>query len=125
MKKLYLLLLFLAVSTGGFAQKCGTMNHWEKAQAQDPNTETRKQQLEEYTRSWIQNKTTGGGIITIPVVVHVVYNTSEENISDDQIQSQIDVLNEDFRLMNDDSLDDSHPFWQYTIDSQIEFSARP
>ncbi len=34
--------------------------------------------------------------IHIPVVVHVIYKTSEQNISYDQIQSQIDVLNEDF-----------------------------
>ena len=34
-------------------------------------------------------------IITIPVVVHVVYYNSNENISDLQIQSQIDILNND------------------------------
>lgn len=33
---------------------------------------------------------------TIPVVVHVIHNGGAENISDAQIQSQIDVLNEDF-----------------------------
>lgn len=33
----------------------------------------------------------------IPVVVHVIHNGGVENISDAQIQSQIDVLNEDFR----------------------------
>src|SRR5947207_1794051 len=41
--------------------------------------------------------------VTIPVVVHVVYHTPSENISDQQIQSQIDVLNEDFRMMNSDT----------------------
>ncbi|MBF9142577.1 M43 family zinc metalloprotease [Hymenobacter properus] len=40
------------------------------------------------------------GIVTIPVVVHVVYNTAAENIKDEQIQSQIDVLNEDFQKNN-------------------------
>lgn len=35
----------------------------------------------------------------IPVVVHVIHNGGVENISDEQIQSQIDVLNEDFRKM--------------------------
>jgi hypothetical protein len=40
--------------------------------------------------------------ITIPVVVHVLYNKDEENISDDQIHSQIDVLNKDFRGTNPD-----------------------
>lgn len=34
--------------------------------------------------------------IHIPVVVHVIYKTAEQNISYEQIQSQIDVLNEDF-----------------------------
>lgn len=32
----------------------------------------------------------------IPVVVHVIHNSGSENISDAQIQSQIDALNEDF-----------------------------
>jgi PKD repeat protein len=33
----------------------------------------------------------------IPVVVHVIHDGGTNNISDSQIQSQIDVLNEDFR----------------------------
>jgi PKD repeat protein len=36
----------------------------------------------------------------IPVVVHVIHNGGPENISDAQIQSQIQVLNEDFRKMS-------------------------
>ncbi len=40
----------------------------------------------------------GLGIITIPVVVHVIHNAPIENISDAQIQSQIDVLNAAFDL---------------------------
>ena len=38
-----------------------------------------------------------GIIYQIPVVVHVIHNGGNENISDAQIQSQIDVLNEDYR----------------------------
>lgn len=38
--------------------------------------------------------------ITIPVVVHIVYNSSTENISEEQIRSQIDILNQDFNLEN-------------------------
>ena len=40
--------------------------------------------------------------VTIPVVVHVVYNTPEQNISDAQVQSQIDVINEDYTAANSD-----------------------
>jgi Pregnancy-associated plasma protein-A len=42
--------------------------------------------------------------VDLPVVVHVVHNTGipEQNISDDQIHSQIDVLNADFQAQNSD-----------------------
>jgi hypothetical protein len=42
------------------------------------------------------------GVTRIPVVVHVVWNTPQQNISDAQITSQIDVLNRDFRRTNPD-----------------------
>lgn len=38
--------------------------------------------------------------VNIPVVVHVVYNTASENISDEQIFSQIEVLNRDYNASN-------------------------
>src|SRR5262249_855583 len=36
-----------------------------------------------------------GGVVKIPVVVHVVFNTASENISDAQVKSQIVALNKD------------------------------
>lgn len=42
------------------------------------------------------------GHVDIPVVVHVVYGSEVENISDAQIMSQIRVLNEDFNRQNAD-----------------------
>ncbi len=36
-------------------------------------------------------------VYIIPVVVHVIHNGGVENISDAQVQSQVDVLNEDYR----------------------------
>jgi Pregnancy-associated plasma protein-A len=41
-------------------------------------------------------------LITIPVVVHVVYRTADENISDAQVRSQIPALNRDYRARNAD-----------------------
>ncbi|MTI31700.1 zinc metalloprotease [Cytophagales bacterium RKSG123] len=60
-------------------------------------------------------------ILTIPVVVHVVYNTSQQNVSDSQIQSQIDVLNEDFRKLNDDHTNTPSEFADLVADIGIEF----
>ncbi|MGH1339868.1 MAG: zinc metalloprotease, partial [Aureispira sp.] len=39
---------------------------------------------------------------SIPVYVHVIYSNSQENISDAQIQSQLDQLNADFAASNAD-----------------------
>ncbi|MCK6601643.1 MAG: T9SS type A sorting domain-containing protein [Bacteroidetes bacterium] len=66
------------------------------------------------------NKVTSGTLITvtIPVVVHVVYNTSAQNISDAQIQSQITVLNQDFRRLINTPGYSSDPV---SSDTQIEF----
>jgi hypothetical protein len=41
-------------------------------------------------------------VVTIPVVFHVVYNLAVQNISDAQLQSQIDVLNKDYTASNTD-----------------------
>jgi hypothetical protein len=40
--------------------------------------------------------------VTINVVVHVLYHLEEENITDEQIFSQLEVLNKDFRSKNED-----------------------
>jgi hypothetical protein len=42
------------------------------------------------------------GTIDIPVVVHVVHSTDGQNVGDDQIRSQIEVLNRDFGMKNAD-----------------------
>jgi len=59
--------------------------------------------------------------ITIPVVVHVVWNTQAQNISREQIQSQIDVLNEDFRRRNGDAYLTPSQFQGVAADANIEF----
>jgi len=40
--------------------------------------------------------------IIIPVVVHIVFGTAEQNISDARVLSQLDVLNKDFNGLNAD-----------------------
>ncbi len=66
--------------------------------------------------------TTITGTITIPVYVHVVYSTSQQNISDQQINSQIRILNEDFRRTNNDANQTPSEFAGVAADSEIEFT---
>lgn len=61
------------------------------------------------------------GTTTIPVVVHVLYNTPDQNISDAQIRSQIDVLNRDFRKKNPDVDGLPGVFKPLAADARIEF----
>ncbi|HTU61099.1 MAG TPA: zinc metalloprotease, partial [Polyangiales bacterium] len=61
------------------------------------------------------------GITKIPVVVHVVHHTAEQDLSIEQIQSQIEVLNRDFRLRNADAASVPAVFQPLRADSRIEF----
>lgn len=60
----------------------------------------------------------GNNIMTIPVVVHVLYNNNTQNIPLGQIESQIAVLNEDYRKMAGTNGED---FTGLGVDTQIEF----
>ena len=75
----------------------------------DPSLRNRMDQIEAFTRKFIQSgdiyKKAGSTTIEIPVVVHVLYNTTAQNISDAQVASQIDVLNEDYASRNSDLRD--------------------
>lgn len=60
-------------------------------------------------------------IIRIPVVVHVLYNTAAQNISEAQIRSGIAALNRDFRRQNKDAVNTPERFRLVAADAEIEF----
>jgi len=60
-------------------------------------------------------------IIKIPVVVHVIYYNDETNITTEKIESQIAVLNEDFRKLNADYTQTPDEFLPLVADVGIEF----
>jgi hypothetical protein len=60
-------------------------------------------------------------VVSIPVVFHVVHNTATQNISEAQIDSQITVLNQDFRGTNPD-VAQVPAVWQGLVgDARLEF----
>ncbi|MCB0663092.1 MAG: zinc metalloprotease, partial [Saprospiraceae bacterium] len=94
------------------------MEYLQKQINEDPERAKQLQAIEEQTARIIaQQGVTDRAVYTIPVVVHVIWNTTAENISDAQVQSQIDVLNEDFRRLNADA----NNTWSQAADSEIEF----
>ena len=62
------------------------------------------------------------GVVNIPVYVHVIYSNSNENISDAQINSQIAVLNDDFRRNNSDANNTPSEFSGVAADTEITFT---
>ena len=64
-------------------------------------------------------------VVTIPVVVHVIHEGtaigSGSNVSVDRILSQIEILNEDYRRMNDDADETPTIFESSAADVEIEF----
>ncbi len=61
-------------------------------------------------------------LITIPVVVHVVYRSDSENISDAQVKSQIKALNDDFRAKNTDKSKVPAVWKGLVTDAKIQFA---
>ncbi len=62
---------------------------------------------------------------TIDIVVHVVYKTERQNISNAQIQSQIRILNQDFRMKNRDRSKVPDVFKPLQSDTRIRFRLAP
>jgi hypothetical protein len=91
----------------------------------DPGYRKRRLKVEEDVRRSIESGAamrTVAKLITIPVVVHVVYKTPAENISDAQIKSQIKVLNADYRAKNTDKSKVPAAWKSLVIDANIEFA---
>ena len=126
MKKLTLPLMCLFFVLASYAQQertCHSMKNLLERQKLDPTLEERMNDIESFTQQRIADLANvqgkiEGSIITIPVVVHIIYNNTSQNISDAQILSQIEVLNEDFRRTNADA--DNK--WSQAADTQIEFA---
>lgn len=60
-------------------------------------------------------------IVRIPVVIHVLYNKEEFNISEEKVITQLAVLNADFRKRNADGVNTPAEFAHLAADAGIEF----
>lgn len=112
-KNSLLLAALLMVSAFGQAQdalvtRCASTERDSVRLLQNPSLRNLRMQSEAAIQEYLSNRpaarTGATEVVTIPVVVHVVHSRTDNvigganngNISDAQIQSQIDVLNEDY-----------------------------
>ena len=57
----------------------------------------------------------------IPVVFHIIHQHGAEDLSDAQVQDQVNILNRDYRLQNADTANTSWPMKYIYSDTKIEF----
>lgn len=89
--------------------KCAQTEHTQRLIEERPGYAQQLQNAEAQIQSWLANYQPANGSNrslqdTICVVVHVVYNTNQQNISDAQVFSQITVMNKDFSRENADTV---------------------
>ncbi|MCB0638181.1 MAG: T9SS type A sorting domain-containing protein [Lewinella sp.] len=120
-----LLVLFSLMATSMWAQQrnCGSMEVLDRQIQENPAIQDELNRIENYTRTYLHStgRDLNGSVLTIPVIVHVVYQNSTENVSDAQINSQITVLNDDFRRLNADASNTPSDFQGVAADTEIEF----
>ncbi|BCH29761.1 hypothetical protein MesoLjLc_16910 [Mesorhizobium sp. L-8-10] len=104
-------------------RQCGTMHVHHRLLATSPRYAEARQRIEEQAFRVEMGMAAAArpGCTEIPVVVHVVHKTPAQNISQAQIDSQIKVLNEDFRKQNADVANTPAPFAPLAADSRIQF----
>ncbi len=116
--------LFAGNETPGHTRGCGTMQYLEMQKQKDPGLAARMAQIEFDMQAWINSNNKNPKphvVVKIPTVVHVVYQTSAQNLADTYIQQQIDVLNKDFRKLNSDWSTTPSVFQSLVADCEIEF----
>lgn len=104
-------------------RSCGATAAYYRMLEIDPGFQQRQMELELFTA---QAKMLGISAakpetVKIPTIVHILYNKDQENISDSQVESQIEVLNYDFRAKNSD-IGEVPDVWKPLVgDANIEF----
>ncbi len=99
-------ILFFTTTAVFAQQRCHTTEYMEELYQVNPSMQYRQQQYQlqqEKAKSKLaSSQATFKTAITVPVVVHVVYQNQAENISDAEVLSAIAALNADFSATNTD-----------------------
>jgi hypothetical protein len=131
MKKILLIALISASSSLSlFSQKekCATDKVLGAYLENDKGLAGRMKANEVLVKDWIRNHKdqvaaakTSNVLVKIPVVFHVVYKNTTQNIADSNIFRQIDILNECYRLQNTNFTTTRPEFDTIAADVNIEF----
>jgi PKD repeat protein len=117
--------IVLAYSMQLFAQvsPCGSTEMQKILFANDPVAEQNQKAYDQYCFDYMNthygSKSTANYII--PVVFHIIHNYGDENISDAQIYSTMEVLNRDYNKLNADTINALPVFVPIIANLRMEF----
>jgi len=130
MKKIFAFTSLLFLGLYSFGQQadnwCGFDPIIEKKISENPNYLNEiSQKIQDIRQQSAENPSTKAAIYTIPVVFHIIHDGGESNISMEQIESGVEVMNEDFSALNTDASNIRNtadaPFSPLHSDVQVEF----
>lgn len=123
------LLFFIGVGLHSFAQKkCVMQEYAEQQLSQDNLLKERLHEIEAFTSQKLSLATESvqrvmrlPEIIKVPVVIHVLYHTPEQNVSKSTIDLLIAALNRDFNKKNPDTVNIPAAFKPFAASMGFEF----
>jgi PKD repeat protein len=105
-------------------EKCATWTNMQQEMKENPELVGQYEQWQKTIDSYIKEnkgKPKSGEKRIIPVVFHVIHEYGSENITKEQVLSQIARLNEDFSLTNPDFDSVPAPFKALAANCRLEF----
>lgn len=106
-------------------RNCGTEILHQKELENNPALRAKDLEIENFTRKFIERnaalKLAPTEEIVIPVVFHVVYYSTAQNINDTRIREQIEILNNDFNAINSDISKVPTPFQSAIGSLKVKF----
>jgi hypothetical protein len=110
------------LAPGAVRDWCGTMPVHRRLLDSDPGYARAREEIETFTFDAAREEPPPLGLVTIPTIVHLVWSRPDQNVGDEQVASQIETLNRDFRKRNDD-VAILPPVWAtVAADADIEFA---
>ena len=122
-----ILLLSGLLSTTSAQRLCGSESYVAQMIRKSPSIQQGYNEAEQQIKATLakdkfkHRDTSSNEIINVPVVIHILYKISAQNISDAQIQSQLEALNKDFAHENADRVNTPKAFQPFAADIKIKF----
>lgn len=122
LRALHLLVVAIAALSLSAQRNCGSMEYLQQQIAEDPDRGEFLELIDQHAHDWAAaHGDEERAVVTIPVVFHVVYNTTAQNISDALINAQIAQLNADFARLNSDANQTPSIFTGVAANTEIQF----